>query len=99
MITNKIEEVKHTLEDVLLKEDIYTNLGKTERILSMIGGAYVLFKGIKNVFSSPLIATTELVIGFTLLQRGVSGHCNISERLENEVKGPEPILVIDQSIR
>ena len=96
MITDKIEEVKHTLEDALLKEDIYTNLGKTERILSMAGGAYVLFKGIKNIFSSPLIATTELVIGFGLLQRGVSGHCSITERFDNEPKGPEPMLIVDQ---
>ena len=93
MITEKIEEIKETLEETFLKESIHTNLGKTERIISMAAGTYILFKGIKNVFSHPLIASTELVIGFGLLQRGTSGYCSITEKFENEPKGPAPVLM------
>lgn len=98
MITDKIEEVKNTLEEVLLKEDIYTNIGKTERILSIASGTYVFLKGIRNVFSSPIIATTELVIGFGLLQRGISGYCSITEKIECEPKGKEPVLIVSQPV-
>lgn len=98
MITDKIQEVKHSLEEALLKEDIYTNLGKTERLLSIASGTYIFLKGIRNVLSSPLIATTELVVGFGLLQRGVSGYCSITEKFENEPKGPEPVVVITETI-
>lgn len=94
MITDKIEEVKHSLEETLLKEDIYTNIGKTERILSIASGSYIFLKGIRNVFSSPLKATTELIIGFGLLQRGVSGYCSITEKLETEPQGPPPVVVV-----
>jgi hypothetical protein len=94
MITDTIEELKDTLEETFLKETLYTNLGKTERVLSLATGAYIMFKGIKNVFSHPLIATTELVVGFGLLQRGMSGYCAITEKFENEPQGPEPILIV-----
>jgi hypothetical protein len=93
MITEQIEEIKETLEATFLKETIHTNLGKTERIISMGAGAYILYKGIKNVFSHPLIASTELVVGFGLLQRGMSGYCSITEKFENEPRGPEPVLL------
>lgn len=98
MIIDKIEEVKHSLEETFLKEDIYTNIGKTERILSLASGSYIFLKGIRNVFSSPLIATTELVLGFGLLQRGISGYCSVTEKFEVERKGPAPVRIIAETI-
>lgn len=98
MITEKIEEIKDTLEATFLKEGIHTNLGKTERIISLAAGTYIFIKGIKNVFSHPVVATTELVVGFGLLQRGMSGYCSITEKFENEPKGPEPILYASNNI-
>ena len=92
---NSVEQLKNTLEDSLLKENINTNLSKTERILSIAGGTYIALKGLRNIFSHPLIAATELTLGYTLLNRGVSGYCAISEKLEQEPKGPEPVLVTD----
>ena len=94
MILDKIEEVMDSLEETFLKETIYTNLGKTERIISIASGSYLFIKGIRNVFAHPLIATTELVLGFGLLQRGISGYCAITEKIDNEATGPEPILII-----
>ena len=94
MIIEKIMEIKDTLEETFLKEDIYTNIGKTERILSIVGGTYIAFKGIRNILSSPIMASGELVVGYKLLQRGISGYSKITEKLENEIEGPEPILII-----
>lgn len=96
MITDKIEEVKHSLEETLLKEDIFTNISKTERILSMASGSYIFLKGISNIFSSPLLATTELVVGFGLLQRGVTGHCPITEKIEASKLGSTSVVVVEQ---
>lgn len=95
MITEKIEEVKHSLEDTLLSEDIFTNISKTERLLSMASGSYVFLKGLSNIFSSPLLATTELIVGFGLLQRGVTGHCAITEKVESRKMGPTSVVVVE----
>lgn len=96
MITDKIEEVTQSLEDTLLKEDIFTNISKTERILSMASGSYIFLKGVSNIFSSPLLATTELILGFGLLQRGVTGHCPVTERLENNKLGSASVVVVER---
>ena len=94
MIKDKIGKVKDALEGTLLNEDIFTNISKTERILSMATGSYVFLKGISNIFSSPFFAATELVIGFSLLQRGISGHCAVAAHLKSSLQIPAPILVV-----
>ena len=96
MITDKIEDVKNSLEETLLKEDIFTNISKTERILSMASGSYIFLKGISNIFSSPLLATTELVLGFGLLQRGVTGHCPITEKIEARQIGSSSLIMVEE---
>ena len=97
MITDKIKEIKETLEETFLSDDINSNISRTERIISIAGGTYILLKGLSNIFSSPLIATGELVVGFGLLQRGVSGYCSIAEKYNDEIEGPEPILVVTET--
>ena len=96
MITDKIEDVKHSLEEALLREDIFTNISKTERILSMASGSFIFLKGISNIFSSPLLATTELVLGFGLLQRGITGHCDITEKMESRKLGSTAVVVVEE---
>ena len=97
-MTNIIENIKDTLEDSLLKEDINTNLGKTERILSAIAGSYIALKGLGNIFSHPIIAAGELAIGYGLINRGLTGHCAISEKLEKDSWGPEPVLIVKENV-
>ncbi|WP_017259147.1 YgaP family membrane protein [Pedobacter arcticus] len=96
MITDKIEEVKNSLEESLLKEDIFTNISKTERILSMASGSYIFLKGLSNVFSSPMLATSELLVGFGLLQRGVTGHCALTEKWEMSKLGSTSVVIVEQ---
>ena len=97
-MVNIVENIKNTLEDSLLKEDLNTNLTKTERILSVAAGAYFALKGVKNIFSSPLIAASGLALGYGLLNRGLSGYCPLAEELEKETKGPEPVLIVKETI-
>jgi hypothetical protein len=93
MITDKITEFKDKIENTLLKESAITNIGKTERILSIASGTYIFLKGARNIFSNPLLATGELVVGFGLLRRGVSGYSATSEKLEREETIVETITV------
>ena len=95
MLTDQIEEIKETLEETLLQENIYTNLAKTERILSIATGTFLLFKGLTNAFSHPIISSAELFVGFGLMQRGISGYCPIAEKLEREALNAEQILLIE----
>ena len=53
----------------------HINVNTPERVVSVIGGAVLLFAGIKSVFKSPLTGFLGLATGGTLLSRGISGHC------------------------
>jgi hypothetical protein len=97
MIADQIEVLKETLEETLLKETRYTNLAKTERILSLATGTFLLFKGLTNAFSHPIISSAELFVGFGLMQRGISGYCPIAEKLENGDLESEQILLIESN--
>jgi hypothetical protein len=97
MIAAEIVEIKDTLEKTLLKENSYSNLAKTERILSMATGAFLLFKGLSNAFSHPIISSAELFVGFALMQRGISGYCPIAEKWEREEFNNEQILLIESN--
>jgi hypothetical protein len=93
MNTDKISQISNKIEDALLSESVYTNIGKTERILSIASGTYIFLKGARNVWSNPLIAAGELVIGFGLLRRGISGFSATSEIIEREEMGAEAIVL------
>ena len=95
MLTDQIEEIKETLEETLLQENTYTNLAKTERILSMASGTFLLFKGLTNAFSHPIISSAELFLGVALMQRGISGYCPMAEKLQREELNAEQILLIE----
>ena len=95
-MTNIINELKNTAECSLLKENPSANISKTERFLSLATGSYVFLKGIRNIFSHPIVAATELSLGYALLNRGYTGHCSVSAKLNEEELGPEPVLVVKE---
>lgn len=79
---DSINKLKDTLEDSLLQPNVNANIDKSERIISLVTGAFIFSKGIGNLFSHPLLALSEAGIGAFLLQRGVTGHCMLKEMTE-----------------
>ncbi len=51
------------------------NVNVSERILSVIGGAYLAYKSIENFREHPFISIQEAVAAGLLLYRGASGFC------------------------
>ena len=79
-IMNKVSD---TIDHKILQNNPNANVEKSERLVSIGAGAFIALKGITNVFSYPLIAMTELVIGGVLLYRGVTGYCALKDKLEH----------------
>lgn len=88
-----IDTLKDTFKGPLLKENENANVGKSERILSVATGAFILFQGITNIFSHPLIALGEVAIGGSLIQRGVTGYCPVKAMIEEQEEEPVPVMV------
>lgn len=94
---NVIKGAKELLEEIGIKESPNTNLGKTERVLSIAAGSYLALKGIKNIFSHPFIAATSLTLAYGLIGRGTTGYCPIKEEWEKDETFDEPIIIIKET--
>ena len=78
-----------SLVDVVLQTTEQVNIGTSERIVSSVAGGFMVWKGLKDTFSSPSSAFIEIVFGSALLYRGV-----IKNRLENPMnEKPKAYLI------
>ncbi len=93
MTNSIISNLTNSLEGSVLQYNENPNVGKTERIISVGTGAFIALKGITNLFSSPLLALTELTIGGGLLYRGITGYCSIKERIDGDDEGYNDLII------
>lgn len=91
---SNLNDTWSTVEDRLLRDNPNGNIEKSERIVSLGTGAFITLKGITNIFSSPMLALSELVIGGALLYRGMSGYCPVKGMVENQNISAVPERVI-----
>ncbi len=82
-INEEFKKVTDTIKNTLLPENPNANVGKTDRIISVATGTYIFFKGVTNLFSSPILALTEVGIGAALLHRGITGNCEIKKIVDS----------------
>lgn len=68
------------------EEDI--NLNWPERYISIVTGAQLSFSGIRHLFSRPFRSLLKLGAGGYLLNRGITGHCEIYSRIGKHTQEP-----------
>lgn len=69
-----------------------TNIGKSERVLSVISGGFILGVGVKNLFRSPFTAFSGIALGGSLIYRGITGRCKVTSMLESDSE-PEATVI------
>ena len=57
------------------------NVNMPERILSILGGAFIVYKGLQQYRNHPVLAIEEAMVGGVLLYRGATGKCPIYSAL------------------
>jgi len=65
----------------ILYGDDRVNLNWPERYTSIIGGVKLGWSGFKNIFSSPFSSVLKIGAGGYLLNRGLTGHCELYKRI------------------
>lgn len=65
-----------------------SNLSLPERYTSIIAGAILGYSGLKQLFDSPLGGIVKLGAGGYLLNRGITGHCEIYSRIDKYTSEP-----------
>lgn len=68
------------------------NLKWPERYLSVITGVKVGLSGVKNLFSKPLTSIIKIGAGGYLLNRGITGHCELYNMAGKT--STEPVMAI-----
>jgi hypothetical protein len=91
---DSITELRNTLEETLLQPNENANVEKSERVVSILTGTFILWRGLTNIFSSPVIALGEVAIGGSLLHRGVTGYCPVKAVAAIE-SAPQTILITE----
>lgn len=64
------------------------NLNWTERYVSVAAGVKLSFSGIRNLIRSPFSSLLKLGAGGYLLNRGITGHCELYSQLGKQTTDP-----------
>ncbi|HUH32841.1 MAG TPA: SRPBCC family protein [Daejeonella sp.] len=97
-----LESITHKLTDAvkgqLLQENENVNVNMPERILSILAGAVITYKGLKQITNHPVIALQEAMVGGILLYRGATGVCPIYSRLGKDSTDTQAINITERFI-
>ena len=94
-ITNKLTDA---VKGPLLQENENANVNMPERVLSILAGAVITYKGIRQFTSHPIIALQEAMVGGILLYRGATGVCPIYSRLGKDSTDTQAISITERFI-
>jgi uncharacterized membrane protein len=69
------------------------NINWPERYLSIAAGVNLGFSGIKQIFRHPFASIVKLGAGGYLLNRGITGHCEIYSRMGKSTMEPVNVII------
>jgi uncharacterized membrane protein len=69
------------------------NLTMPERYVSIAAGVKLSFSGIKNLFKRPFTSIIKLGAGGYLLNRGITGHCELYSQMGKQTTDPVNINI------
>lgn len=95
---NITDKLTSTLNNSFLKNSGTPNVDTTERVISIAAGAFIFYKGLKNIWHHPIIALQEAAVGGVLLYRGATGVCPVYTRLGKDTSDPEAINITERFI-
>lgn len=98
MLEKLTDKVNTAVKGTVLEPGGLENVNPTERIISAAAGSYILFKGITNLFSHPLIALQEAALGGYLLYRGATGYCPLYDKLGKDTTDLPAIRITETFI-
>lgn len=82
----------------LLETNKSENLSTAKCVLSMAAGAYIFQRGLRNIYSHPLISLQETFLGAFLIYDGINNiktihpkkPTDISQVRRNQIQGNDP---------
>lgn len=94
-VTTKVNE---SLKGSVLEPKGNENVNETERLISIAAGTFILYKGLKQIFSHPFIGLQEAAVGGLLLYRGATGFCPVYDRIGKDSTDLQAIRITERFI-
>lgn len=98
MLETLTSKVNESLKGSFLEPKDIENVNTTERLLSIAAGTFVFYKGIKQLFSHPLIGLQEVAVGGVLLYRGATGFCPVYDRIGKDTTDLQALRITERFI-
>src|SRR4051812_32737902 len=74
------------------------NLSSAERTISIASGVKLALSGFKGIFKSPFSSIIKLAACRYLLNRGITGHCELSSRMGRNSTEPVNVNIRSSSL-
>jgi uncharacterized membrane protein len=91
-------QLKEKVTDAISSIDLNPagqNIDQSERILSLVGGSYLLYKSLKQITKHPLVALQGAAASGFLIYRGATGVCPLYQRLGKDTTDPQAISITE----
>lgn len=98
MLETITQKLTDAVKGPLLQENENANVNMPERILSLVAGAVITYKGVSQITKHPIIALQEAMVGGILLYRGATGYCPVYSRLGKDSTDTPAINIIERFI-
>ncbi|MBC8052309.1 MAG: DUF2892 domain-containing protein [Sphingobacteriaceae bacterium] len=98
MLETLTTKVNESLKGSFLEPKDAENVNTTERLISIAAGTYILYKGVKQIFSHPFIGLQEAAVGGILLYRGATGFCPIYNKIGKDSTDLQAIRISERFI-
>lgn len=98
MINTLTDSLRDTLRFPLLQQTESANVNMPERILSIISGAWIAYKGLSQFSKHPFIAIQESMVAGILLYRGATGICPLYYKLGKDSTDTSAIHISERFI-
>lgn len=94
-ITDKIRNQDLSLSSF---ESEKCNVNMPERLLSVLGGAFIVYKSLKQLKEHPVIAVQEALVGGALLYRGATGFCPVYAALNQDSTDSQAVNITESFV-
>lgn len=98
MLESITQKLTGSLTGSLLSVNDHANVNTPERILSILAGAVISYKGLSQFTKHPIIALQEAMVGGILLYRGATGICPIYSKLGKDSTDTQAINISERFI-
>lgn len=89
---SNIKKVTDKVVGSVLYPQEFQNISKSERIVSSAFGAFMVWRGLKDLFHKPSNSVWELILGAGLIYRGATGYCAVKDTLETTQEGAPTVM-------